>query len=64
MNLLHPYTIVLHPDFRELEDWILSIPQLFARGEGEIIYKGRNELRAFSHQTAIAKPRREVLKRN
>ena len=50
MNLLHPYTLVVHPDFKELKDWILSIPQLFTNGDGEIIYKGRNELRAFSHQ--------------
>jgi hypothetical protein len=50
MNLLHPYTLVVHPDFKELKDWILSIPKLFTNGDGEIIYKGRNELRAFSHQ--------------
>ena len=50
MNLLHPHTIVLHPDFKKLEDWVLSIPKLFKNREGELIYKGRNELRAFAHQ--------------
>ena len=50
MNLLHPHTLVLHPDFQSWKEWVLSIPQLFQKGEGEVIYKGRNELRAFTYQ--------------
>ena len=50
MSLIHPHTLVVHPDFQSLKEWILSIPQLFLEGKGKVIYKGRNELRTFSHQ--------------
>ena len=50
MNLLHPHTLVLHPDYQSLYGWMLSIPERFKKGEGEVIYKGRNELRAFTYQ--------------
>ena len=50
MKLLHPHTLVLHPDYQTLKEWILSIPQLMKKGEGKTIYKGRNELRLFTFQ--------------
>lgn len=44
-DILAHRTLVLHPDFKGFEEFMHSIPQMFASGEGEIIYKGRNELR-------------------
>lgn len=49
MSLFHPKTLVIHPDYKELESFILSIPEQFDRGEGEVIYKGRNELRLLKY---------------
>lgn len=50
MSLINHKTLVLHPDFDELEAFMLSIPQRFADGEGQIIHKGRNELRRLSYK--------------
>ena len=50
MRLFHPHTLVLHPDFQALEEWMRSIPLRFQNGEGTVIYKGRNELRLFTQQ--------------
>ena len=49
MSLFHPRTIVLHPDYKDLKDFVLSIPEKFKNDEGTIVYKGRNELRLFKH---------------
>ncbi len=38
-------TLVLQPEYEGLRDFVCSIPERFASGEGEVIYKGRNELR-------------------
>lgn len=35
------------PDFAALTDFVASLPELFERGEGEVIYDGRNQLRRF-----------------
>lgn len=52
MNLLQKIlahrTLVLHPDFKGLESFMHSLPERFASGEGEVVYKGRNELRKFT----------------
>ena len=40
-------TYVIHKDFSDIKDFILSIPSKFEKGEGKVIYKGRNELREF-----------------
>ena len=45
MSLINHRTVVLHPQFSQLEAFMNSLPERFARGEGEVIYKGRNELR-------------------
>lgn len=37
----------LAPEFVTLTDFVASLPQRFERGEGEIIYDGRNQLRRF-----------------
>ena len=42
-------TYVIHKDFRDIKDFILSIPSKFEKGEGKVIYKGRNELREFEY---------------
>jgi serine/threonine protein kinase len=38
--------ILIHPTYKDLSDFINRLPTLFA-GEGEEIYKARNELKAF-----------------
>lgn len=49
MSFLHPRTLVVHPDFNRLADFINSLPERFADGEGTVIHCGRNELRRFRH---------------
>lgn len=49
MNIFHPRTLVLHPDFKHLESFILSIPERFKANEGKVIHKGRNELRTLEY---------------
>ena len=49
MSVLHPSTLVLHPDFAGLEAFVRSLPGRFAADEGTVIYRGRNELRLFEH---------------
>lgn len=44
-SISHPHTVVVHPDYRSLIPFIESLPVRFARGEGVLVYKGRNELR-------------------
>ncbi len=38
-------TLVLDSSFKGLEEFMNTIPERFAAGEGELVYKGRNELR-------------------
>lgn len=45
-RLLHPQRVVVNPQFRHLAAFVVSLPERFAN-EGEIIYKGRNELRSY-----------------
>ena len=41
--------MTIHNNFKDIEEFIASVPSLFEKGEGEVIYKGRNELRCFSY---------------
>lgn len=50
MSLLHPRTLVVHPAYACLADFITSLPARFAAGEGTVIHSGRNELRRFRHE--------------
>lgn len=50
MGFLNLRSYTIHKDFLQYESFILSIPKLFENGEGEIIYKGRNELRSFEYK--------------
>lgn len=47
--MLQVSTLVLHPDFADLADFMRSLPARWAAGEGEVIHKGRNELRVITH---------------
>ena len=44
------HTLLVHPQFQELSTFVASIPSRMERGEGEVIYKGRNELRKMEYQ--------------
>ena len=48
-RLFHPRTLVIHPDFKNLEEFIVSIPERFQRNEGTVIHQGRNELRKMEY---------------
>ena len=41
-------TLVLHPEYKGMEAFMHSLPERFEKGEGQIVYKGRNELRKFT----------------
>lgn len=47
--MLQVSTLVLHPDFADLAGFMRSLPARWAAGEGEVIHKGRNELRVITH---------------
>ena len=44
-SILHRRTHYVNPDYKVVEPFIASLPERFAKGEGEVIYKGRNEIR-------------------
>lgn len=48
-RLFHPRTLVIHPDFKNLEEFIVSIPERCQRNEGTVIHQGRNELRKMEY---------------
>lgn len=50
MGLFNHCTLVLHPDFRNLESFMRSIPGRFSRNEGTLIHDGRNQLRRITYQ--------------
>ena len=50
MSILHPTTLVLHPQYTHLKEFMLSIPQRFEANEGTIIHDGRNQLRVIEYQ--------------
>ena len=50
MGLFNHQTLVLHPDYDRLHDFMLSLPERFARGEGILIHNGRNQLRRIRYE--------------
>lgn len=50
MNVLNHRTVVVHPDCKQWEEFILSIPERFRNHEGTVIHQGRNELRKISYK--------------
>lgn len=49
MGFLNIRTEKIHPEYSAEKEFLSSIPLLFEKGEGRVIYKGRNELREFIH---------------
>lgn len=41
--------VVTTPEFADQHDFIASLPERFERGEGKIVYNGRNQLREFTN---------------
>ena len=39
--------IVICPEYQYLNNWIHQIPRLFATGDGDLLFKGRNQVRLF-----------------
>lgn len=50
MQIRNHITLVLHPEFAALHDWMLSLPERFRRGEGKLIHDGRNQLRELTYE--------------
>lgn len=48
-RFLHPRVLTIHPDYKSLEPFILSLPMRFRRNEGVVIHRGRNELRRMEY---------------
>lgn len=44
-NLTHHRTIYVNPDYNDVAEFMETLPERFDAGEGEVIYKGRNEIR-------------------
>ncbi|MBQ8673337.1 MAG: hypothetical protein IJ511_04695 [Bacteroides sp.] len=49
-QIFHPMTLVVNPSFEALRPFVASVPDRFERGEGSVIYQGRNELRVMEHE--------------
>ena len=47
INFLNSQTTIMAPGYQHLSDWVRQVPQLFAAGNGELLYKGRNQIRMF-----------------
>lgn len=45
--------LVFSDTYREYADYIRQIPELFERGEGELLYSERNEVRRMEHQGKV-----------
>lgn len=45
--------ITISPDYAGHRDFISRIPDCFEYGEGELLFSGRNEIRAFRHRDVI-----------
>lgn len=48
-RLFAPRTLELLPEYAGLRDFMMSLPGRFEAGEGELVYKGRNELRKMAY---------------
>lgn len=44
--------IVVSPEYQSLSEWLVQVPRLFADNQGEVLYKGRNEIRLFEVEGA------------
>ena len=48
-DIFHPRTLVVHPDYENLREFVASVPERFQKNEGVVIHKGRNELRRMEY---------------
>lgn len=46
----HPAILELLPGYEKMEGFLLSLPSLFQKGEGELIHDGRNQLRILTYE--------------
>jgi len=46
----HPTIVELLPGYEKLEGFLLSLPSLFKKGEGQVIHNGRNQLRILAYE--------------
>jgi serine/threonine protein kinase len=44
--------IVVSPEYQSLSEWLVQVPRLFDDNQGEVLYKGRNEIRLFEVEGA------------
>ena len=44
--------VVANPEYQSLSEWLVQVPRLFADNQGEVLYKGRNEIRLFEVEGA------------
>lgn len=58
-NIIIVVKIVINPKYEHLRSWIAMLPQSFYR-QGEVIYRGRNELRLIDGYT-VKRYRRPIL---
>ena len=47
-RIFHPRVVFINEVYKELSDFVKVLPVHFKNGDGEVIYKGRNELREFN----------------
>lgn len=52
-NVFRSRTLVVHPDFKGVEDFVASVSERFQNGEGLVIHKGRNELREIEYDGQV-----------
>lgn len=50
MSVFNHRTVVVHPDCKQWEEFIRSVPERFQKKEGVVIHQGRNELRKISYK--------------
>ncbi|MCI5581097.1 MAG: lipopolysaccharide kinase InaA family protein [Phocaeicola plebeius] len=50
MSYWNHCTLVLHPAFQGMEEWMRSLPERFDREEGTLVHNGRNQLRRLTYQ--------------
>ena len=50
MTIWNHQTLILHPKFNSLRDFMLSLPKRFKQGEGTLIHDGRNKLRCINYK--------------
>ncbi len=43
-------TLILRPEYHAVRDFVETVPERFAAGEGTLVYKGRNELRRMEYK--------------